>query len=746
MSGKFKVPIQLVDATKDDTVTILAADDHLLLRTTEGEEHAVLDDRTVLGSMASQDADSVTITGGTISGITPIAVADGGTGADTAAGALDNLGAVPTSRTVNNKSLASNITLSNSDIGSEPAITAGTTAQFWQGNKSWQNFGDSVRATLLTGLSTSTKSAIVATDTTIVALGKLQAQVSAELLNPMTTAGDIIVGGTNGAPTRLAVGSSGQVITSNGTSLAWADNSPYSLPLAVADGGTGADTATGALASTTSYGASLEADGEDISLIDQNGTTLATVQTQDISGKLDKQAIYSSAGVTSTFFHEEDGGGYRLADNNDDSLSFIGGNADTDSPIKIETYAKTVADNVGTRIIQTLEKIYYTAGKSSATYGNGDEVAVKSNIPTALSSLTNDGNYVVDASYVHTDNNFTTGEKTKLAGLDDNHFKGSYPSLTALETAHPTASDGDYAYVGTEGTPAVMYLWDVTDSEWVLGGSPAGETPASAKEKYESNEDTNAYTDDEKAIVGSVGDVADLETSAKTTIVAAVNEVVGTFDDYVPTSRTVNGKALSSNIMLANSDIGSEPAITAGTTAQFWQGDKSWQDFGSSVRATLLTGLSTATKSAIAATDTTIVALGKLQAQISASFANPMTAVGDIIVGGTNGTPTRLPVGSSGQVITSNGTSLAWADSSSYSLPIATTTTLGGIKPDGTSITVNASTGVAPAVGGGGGSDSWVPSSQYIDITYGAGGTPTLLQLMVGCTSNVRPSTPMLIS
>ncbi|MDR1528337.1 MAG: hypothetical protein LBS22_02000, partial [Puniceicoccales bacterium] len=71
------------------------------------------------------------------------------------------------------------------------------------------------------------------------------------------------------------------------------------------------------------------------------------------------------------------------------------------------------------------------------------------------------------------------------------------------------------------------------------------------------------------------------------------------------------------------------------------------------------------------------MAFGKLQAQISASFANPMTAVGDIIVGGTNGTPTRLAVGSSGQVITSNGTSLLWADSSSYSLPIATTTTLG---------------------------------------------------------------------
>ena len=63
---------------------------------------------------------------------------------------------------------------------------------------------------------------------------------------------------------------------------------------------------------------------------------------------------------------------------------------------------------------------------------------------------------------------------------------------------------------------------------------------------------------------------------------------------------------------------GKEPAITAGTTAQYWRGDKSWRDFFTDVRAATLTGLSTATNAAIAAADTVLVALGKLQAQISA--------------------------------------------------------------------------------------------------------------------------------
>lgn len=43
--------------------------------------------------------------------------------------------------------------------------------------------------------------------------------------------------------------------------------------------------------------------------------------------------------------------------------------------------------------------------------------AFKTELPTKLSDLTNDGNFVTDASYVHTDNNFTTTLKNKLNGI-----------------------------------------------------------------------------------------------------------------------------------------------------------------------------------------------------------------------------------------------------------------------------------------------------------------------------------------
>jgi hypothetical protein len=48
-----------------------------------------------LGTMAVQNKTAVDITGGTIVGITDLAVADGGTGASTAGGARTNLGAAP---------------------------------------------------------------------------------------------------------------------------------------------------------------------------------------------------------------------------------------------------------------------------------------------------------------------------------------------------------------------------------------------------------------------------------------------------------------------------------------------------------------------------------------------------------------------------------------------------------------------------------------------------------------------------
>lgn len=81
--------------------------------------------------------------------------------------------------------------------GAQPFIIPGTIQQYWRGDKTWQDFDTDVRATTLTGLSTTNSTPIIATDTVLTAEGKLQAQISLVLNdlivsssgNPLVTSG-----------------------------------------------------------------------------------------------------------------------------------------------------------------------------------------------------------------------------------------------------------------------------------------------------------------------------------------------------------------------------------------------------------------------------------------------------------------------------------------------------------------------------------------------------------------------------
>ncbi len=80
-----------------------------------------------------------------------------------------------------------------------------------------------------------------------------------------------------------------------------------------------------------------------------------------------------------------------------------------------------------------------------------------------------------------------------------------------------------------------------------------------------------------------------------------------------------------------------EPTITAGTTVQYWRGDKTWQDLFAQVRAATLTGLSTATNAVITAADTVLSALGKLQKQISDNLTTLSSHTGATAAHGATG-------------------------------------------------------------------------------------------------------------
>lgn len=97
-------------------------------------------------------------------------------------------------------------------------------------------------------------------------------------------------------------------------------------------------------------------------------------------------------------------------------------------------------------------------------------------------------------------NAFTDVEKAKLSGLSSSRFLGVYPTIGSLQSSHPAPAEGSFGYV--DGGPLLdilCYIWDANSVKYVLQASAGGmETPETIKTKYESNEDTNAFTDAEK--------------------------------------------------------------------------------------------------------------------------------------------------------------------------------------------------------------------------------------------------------
>lgn len=202
-------------------------------------------------------------------------------------------------------------------------------------------------------------------------------------------------------------------------------------------------------------------------------------------------------------------------------------------------------------------------GAASAAQGALADTAVQ---PAALSVLLD---LKVDkiAGYGLSQENFTTAEKAKLAGLDGNLWKGEYTTLAALQAAHPTADPGSSANVDAGiGDPVLRYIWDDNDSEWVAqAGSADPITAAQVKTLYESNPDTNAFSDAEQAKLGAIAAGA-----------------------------------------TANAD-----------TDSLSEGSSNLYHTAARVRAAVLTGFSLASAAAVSATDNVLSAIGKLQKQIS---------------------------------------------------------------------------------------------------------------------------------
>lgn len=130
--------VQAYDAQLADIAGLTPTDNNFIVGNGTnfvGESGATARTSLGLGSIATQDASNVTITGGSISGITDLAIADGGTGASTANTALNNL--LPTQTANSGKYLKTDgtnsswdaIEINTADItGTLPVANGGTGA------------------------------------------------------------------------------------------------------------------------------------------------------------------------------------------------------------------------------------------------------------------------------------------------------------------------------------------------------------------------------------------------------------------------------------------------------------------------------------------------------------------------------------------------------------------------------------------------------------------------------------------
>jgi len=153
-------------------------------------------------------------------------------------------------------------------------------------------------------------------------------------------------------------------------------------------------------------------------------------------------------------------------------------------------------------------------------------------------------------------NDYTTAEKTKLGTLDTASFRGSFVSLAALTSGVTNPRAGDYAFVDNSGTPALFYIWRTSDNTWQLGTSSSSPalTPAQVKTSYESNANTNAYVDADKAKLAGIATAA-TANSPDATLLNRANQTgtqsISTVDGLQPALDAkvaiVSGKQLSTN-------------------------------------------------------------------------------------------------------------------------------------------------------------------------------------------------------
>ena len=127
----------------------------------------------------------------------------------------------------------------------------------------------------------------------------------------------------------------------------------------------------------------------------ETGNGISNIRKTSTSGLVDTYTITYTDGTSTTFTvtNGQNGTG-SVADVTQNGVSVLDG-----------TVAKIVAD-------ANVQSDWNESDSTDDAY-----IKNKPSIPTKTTDLTNDSNFVSDSDYVHTDNNYTSTEKSKLSGI-----------------------------------------------------------------------------------------------------------------------------------------------------------------------------------------------------------------------------------------------------------------------------------------------------------------------------------------
>ena len=143
----------------------------------------------------------------------------------------------------------------------------------------------------------------------------------------------------------------------------------------------------------------------------------------------------------------------------------------------------------------------------------------------------------------------TLASKLDISAYND-RFKGKYSTLSALQLAHTTSNDGDYAIVDAgSGIDALEYIWD-TNEGWVKGNSTGATTTDALPEGS-----TNLYFQTARVLATILTGISFITGGAivsTDTVLQAFGKIQKQINDlsnvFVPLTRTLTINGTTQNL------------------------------------------------------------------------------------------------------------------------------------------------------------------------------------------------------